>query len=141
MSELSSMDISDIDFHNLTVHVRHGKGAKERITYITPVARKHLSNYLENRNEGSSCLLCNKNHGRLCSGGIQHLLKQIEKRSGVANVHPHRFRRTFASGLAARGMDIQEVKKLLGHSDINTTMQYVYTNDSQVKMSYDRYCV
>ena len=141
VSELSSMDISDIDFHNLTVHVRHGKGAKERITYITPVARKHLSNYLTSRKDNTGCLFCNKNHTRLCSTGVQYILKQIEKRSGVANIHPHRFRRTFASGLAARGMDIQEVKKLLGHSDINTTLQYVYTDDSQVKMSYDRYCV
>lgn len=141
VSELSSMDVSDVDFHTLTVHVKHGKGAKERITYLTPVARKHLSSYLEARKEGSSCLFCNKNHGRLCSTGIQYILKQIEKRSGVTNVHPHRFRRTFASGLAARGMDIQEIRILLGHSDLNTTLEYVHTDNAQIKTSYSKYCI
>ena len=141
VSELSNMDITDINFNELKVHVRFGKGAKERITYLTPVARQHLKKYLASRNDVVPALFTNAKGDRLQSSGIQFILKQIEKRSGVSNVHPHRFRRTFATKLAARGMDIQEIKVLLGHSDINTTLTYVYTNDAQIKSSYAKYCV
>ena len=65
----------------------------------------------------------------LNAGGIRHILNTIAKRAGVDNVHPHRFRRTFATGLAARGMDVQDIQTLLGHSSINTTMEYVFTSD------------
>ena len=77
----------------------------------------------------------------MTAGGVRSVLKSIGARAKVDDVHPHRFRRTFASGLAARGMDIQEVRKLLGHTNINTTMVYVHTDDSAVQMSYRKYAV
>ena len=138
VSELSEMDVADIDFSALTVHVKHGKGNKERLTYITAVAASRLCDYLNSRPDGTA-LFYNKNHERLNSGGIRHILNMIAKRAGVDNVHPHRFRRTFATRLAARGMEIQEIQKLLGHSNINTTMQYVCIDDENVKAAYKRY--
>ena len=57
----------------------------------------------------------------------------------MTNVHPHRFRRTFATGLAKRGMDVREIQKLLGHSNINTTLEYICTDDTGVKASYQKY--
>lgn len=77
-----------------------------------------------------------KRNDRMGADGIQYTLKVIGKRAGVDNVHPHRFRRTFATGLANRGMKIQEIQKLLGHSNINTTLQYVYTDDRKIEFSY-----
>ena len=84
-------------------------------------------------------LFYNKKREPLNSGGVRHILKEIAKRAGVDNVHPHRFRRTFATGLANRGMDIQEIRKLLGHSNLNTTLEYVYTSDEKVLSSYMKY--
>lgn len=49
-------------------------------------------------------------------------LQKIEKISGVANIHPHRFRRTLATSLIKHGMPIQEVARILGHDKIDTTM-------------------
>ena len=139
VSELCALDITDLDFQRLSVHVRHGKGDKERVTYMTEVAAKHIREYLNSRKEDSTALFCNKNHGRFTANGIRVLLKRIEKRSGVVNVHPHRFRRTFASGLAKRGMDIQEIKELLGHSKLDTTMKYVCIDETKVQSSYRQY--
>ena len=139
VSELSSMRISDID--DINVHVRYGKGGKERITFINDVAKTHLQKYLLSRPEQGVALFYNKNHTSLSPGGIRSILKTIEKDSGVNNVHPHRFRRTFASGMARRGMDIQEIQKLLGHSNINTTMEYIYVDNSKIKNSYKQYIV
>ena len=139
VSELSSMNVNDINLDTLSVHVVHGKGAKERITYTTPVSVKHLQAYINNRPDTGPALFYNIKHERLNVGGIQHILKEIAKRAGVINVHPHRFRRTFATNLAKRGMDIQEIQKLLGHSNLNTTMQYVCVDDTQVQTSYKKY--
>ena len=139
VDELSKMNIDDIDFSTMTVHVLHGKGAKERITYINNIGRKHLMAYLESRKDNCLPLFVNYRKDRLNNGGIRNILNTIGTRVGVENVYPHRFRRTFATGLAARGMDIQEIQKLLGHSNVNTTMKYIKINDDQVQASYRRF--
>lgn len=137
VSELAGMDLEDVDTEKRTVHVRNGKGAKERITYISDVALSHLRKYLLSRRESGEALFYGgKGHKRISTDGVQRLLHTIGERAGVPNVHPHRFRRTFATGLANRGMKVQEIQKLLGHSNINTTLQYVYTDDKSVEYSY-----
>lgn len=55
------------------------------------------------------------------------------------HVHPHRFRRTFATNLYRRGMDIREIQRLMGHSNINTTMEYIYVEDTRIFDSYKRH--
>ncbi len=125
----------------MTVRVRHGKGDKERMTYATPVAMMHFKEYLLSRKDFNQAAFLNHRGNRLATSGIQKILKKIGERANVTNVHPHRFRRTLASSLAARGMDIQEISKLLGHSNLNTTMVYVHTKDSSIKMSYSKYAI
>ena len=139
VSELTSMETQDINMDTLAVHVIHGKGSKERITYTTPLAAKHLLTYLHSRKEDGPALFYNKNGCPIENGGVRFILNTIAKRAGVDNVHPHRFRRTFATNLARRGMEIQEIQKLLGHCDINTTLVYVSTDDTKVQASYRRY--
>lgn len=136
VSELSDIDVTDIDFQDKVVHVKCGKGGKGRITYISDVAKLHVQKYLMSRNDEKLFLFCNKNHERLNTGGIRHLLRQIGSRANVDNVHPHRFRRTFATTMANRGMAIQEIQKLLGHSNIATTMTYVCVDNEKTRASY-----
>lgn len=139
VSELSNMDVADINMNTLSVHVVHGKGSKERMTYTTPVSVKHLQTYIKNRPDTGTALFYNNKHERLASGGIEYILNELAKRAGVNNVYPHRFRRTFATNLAKRGMAIQEIQKLLGHSSIETTMQYICVDDANIKTSYNKF--
>ena len=139
VSELASMEVQDINFDTLSVHVIHGKGAKERMTYTTAVAAKHLISYLKSRKQDGTALFYNKKGEPLEAGGIRFILNTLAKRAGVDHVHPHRFRRTFATNLAKRGMEIQEIQRLLGHSNINTTMVYISTDDTRIQASYKRY--
>ena len=139
VNELAMMKIEDIDFDKLDVYVRNGKGGNERKTYTTAVAASYIKKYISERKDDGVWLLYNRNHSQLQSNGIRKILNSIAKRADVTNVHPHRFRRTFATGLAKKGMDIREIKELLGHANINTTMQYVYTDDDNVKASYKKY--
>ena len=139
VDELCKMDVSDVNFADLSVHIRHGKGNKERITYMSNVCAKRLGEYLRERKDDEVCLFLNKNYGRIGTDGIRYILKEIEKRSGVENVHPHRFRRTFATRLANRGMSIQEIQRLMGHSKVDTTLRYVCIDDANIQASYKKY--
>lgn len=141
VSELSNMKIQDVDFNKLSVHVTHGKGNKERIVYMNDVAKYHLNHYIVSRKDSIDALFCNNSYSPILPNGIRYILNQLGKRGDVINVHPHRFRRTFASSLANRGMKIEEIKMLMGHSNINTTMEYIYTSDNSVSNSYKRYAV
>ena len=69
---------------------------------------------------------------------IEVLLNKIGERAEVNNVHPHRFRRTFATDAAKRGMPIQYIQKLLGHADIKTTMEYCNIDMDYIKAEYKR---
>ena len=139
INELITMNVDDIDFKNLSVHVRNGKSDKERVVYISDVTSIYLSEYLKERKDNNTALFCNKNHERMRDDGVRYILNKIGKRAGVDNVHPHRFRRTLATTLSARGMSIQEVQRILGHSNLNTTMRYVILNDSAVHSSYNKF--
>lgn len=139
VSELASLQVSDVNFHNMSIHVRKGKGAKERTVYINDLARTHLQAYLMERGTLDNNLFTNIKKEPLNPGGVRHILKTLGDRAKVENVHPHRFRRTFATGLASRGMDIQEIQKLLGHTNINTTLEYVFTSDEKAHASYLKY--
>ena len=138
-SELVNMNIDDIDFSNLTAHVRNGKGGKDRTIYITAVTKKYLLRYLEERNDTNPSLILGRGCSRITTGGVRDILRRVGHRANVNNVHPHRFRRTLATNLAARGMAIQEIQKILGHSNISTTMEYIYVNGDKVNSSYRRY--
>lgn len=71
--------------------------------------------------------------------GVQYLLKQIGKRACVDNVHPHRFRRTFATDLLGRGMRIEEVMVLMGHVKVETTLIYCSIKQNNIRESYRKY--
>ena len=139
VSELCDIRLGDINFDTMTLKVRNGKGAKQRTVYINDLAKKHILNYLESRNVNGEYLFYNKKKEPLNPGGVRHILKTIESRAKITNVHPHRFRRTFATNLSNRGMEIQDISKLLGHVNINTTMEYVHMSDERVHISYMKY--
>ena len=78
-------------------------------------------------------------HNRLTVAGVQYMLRQLGRRAGVDNVHPHRFRRTIATDLLSRGMKIEEVKEFLGHEKLDTTMIYCTVSQESVKTSHRKY--
>jgi site-specific recombinase XerD len=138
ISEMCALNREDIDLVNAECIV-HGKGNKERTVYISPVAMMNLKTYLSTRKDLCPALFTGKGTERIAPGGVRFMLKGIEERSGVENVHPHRFRRTLATNLINRGMPIQEVAAILGHDKLDTTMKYVYIDSKNLKTAYQKY--
>lgn len=139
VSELTNMKISDVNFSDMSVRVTHGKGNKERTTYMSELAKIHLIKYLETRHDQKNILFVSRTGDALSKRAVRNELKNISKRVGVEDVHPHRLRRTFATNLANRGMAVQDIRRLLGHSDINTTMIYVSQSEEHIRLSYNKY--
>lgn len=138
VSEVSRLDIADIDFEQKECVVL-GKGNKERTVYLSEVAAMHLQEYLSTRKDMSEALFVGKGSGRLTKNGIEARLKQIGKAAGVENVHPHRYRRTLATNLLDRGMNIQDVAQILGHADLKTTQVYCFISQVNVKAAYRKF--
>ena len=117
----------------------HGKGDKERKVYFDEVTAEALKQYLEERTDNCDALFVNRYEKRLQANGIRCMLKKLADEAGVNHVHPHKFRRTKATVMARHGMPIQDVQAILGHEKIDTTMQYVQMNDTDIESSYRRY--
>lgn len=148
VSELVRLNVGDIEMGKQELIV-YGKGSKERKTYLTDSAKFYLRRYLAERmQDGQSVeelqqdplfVTLDYPHGRLTVAGIQYMLRKLGSRSGVENTHPHRFRRTIATDLLARGMKIEEVKEFLGHERLDTTMIYCTISQESVKSSHKKY--
>ena len=136
VSEVAYLRIENIDFRLGECTVL-GKGNKERIAYISDNAMYYLRRYLAEREyNGDDPLFLNDRNKRISKSSIEQLMRQIGKRAGVEKVHPHRFRRTMATNAAKRGLPIQYIQKILGHSKIDTTMIYCSVSKDSVKAAY-----
>ena len=138
VSEISALNVTDIDFEKKEIVVL-GKGNKQRKVYLTDVAALHLKEYLNGRKVASKALFSSKSGKRLSKNGIEAACKRWEKKSGVDNIHPHRFRRTLITDLLNSGMSLQEVAILAGHTDVSTTQIYYCESTANVKASYLKY--
>ena len=148
VSELCKLDVGDIDFYKMEFYV-HGKGGKERLCLLDDVAKFHLKRYLKERQRRERIgeddrrrqplfVATKAPHTRMTIAGVQYLLKELGRKAAVENVHPHRFRRTFACDMIGRGMPVEQLMVLMGHSKIETTMIYVTVKTSSVREAYRR---
>lgn len=140
VGELVRLNIDDIDFSERECVV-YGKGDKERKAYFDAKTKIHLLNYIELRTDNNIALFVslNKPHSRLTESGVELRLREMGKKLGVEKVRPHKFRRTMATRAIEQGMPIEQVQKILGHEQIDTTLRYAMVNQNNVKLSHRKY--
>ncbi len=141
VSELIRLDRNDIDFEQKTTVV-FGKGSKERVVYFSDAAKVRLKKYLSYRVDNDPALFVSPNppYRRISRRGVEFIVNRIGNRAGVSECHPHRFRRSLATRLLTRGMPVEQVQKILGHTKIETTLIYAKVSDQDVKMNHSKYC-
>ena len=140
VGELVRLNREDINFYERECLV-FGKGNSERIVYFDARTKIHLINYLDNRQDDNPALFVSLSfpYNRLLIGGVETRLRQIGEKADLNKVHPHKFRRTLATKAIDKGMPIEQVQKLLGHSKIDTTLAYAMVNQSNVKHSHQKF--
>ena len=140
VGELVHLNRADIDFDNRECIV-FGKGGKERKAYFDARTKIHLRRYLDERDDDNPALFVTlqQPHARLKISGVEIRLRQLGRKLEIPRVHPHKFRRTLATVAIDKGMPVEQVQQLLGHSKIDTTMHYAMVNQANVKESHRRF--
>lgn len=140
VGELVNLNISDIDFEGRECVV-FGKGDKERRVYFDAKAKLHLQDYLKTRSDSNPALFVTLDspHARLKISGVEIRIRKLGRSLKLNKIHPHKFRRTMATRAIDKGMPIEQVQKILGHSQIDTTMKYAIVNQNNVKSSHQRF--
>lgn len=140
VGELVNLNINDISFEERECVV-FGKGDKERRVYFDAKAKLHLQEYINQRTDSNPAVFVTLDapHKRLKISGVEIRIRELGRKLNMEKVHPHKFRRTMATRAIDKGMPIEQVQKILGHSQIDTTMQYAIVNQSNVKTSHQKF--
>ena len=141
VGELVNLNIGDINFEERECIV-YGKGNKQRKVYFDAKSKVHLKQYLEQRIDYNEALFVTLDSPfeRLKISGVEIRLRKLGRLASLdQRVHPHKFRRSMATRAIDKGMPIEQVQKLLGHQQIDTTMHYAMVNQSNVKMSHRKF--
>ncbi len=140
VGELVNLNIDDLDFEQRECVV-YGKGDKERKVYFDAKSKIHLQEYIRSRTDDNPALFVTLDYpyNRLKISGVEIRIRELGRRLGYSKIHPHKFRRTMATRAIDKGMPIEQVQKILGHSQIDTTMQYAIVNQANVKNSHQKF--
>jgi len=142
VSELANIQLSNIDWATGAVKII-GKGNKERFIYLNAKTSLFIEKYLRERKVGedTNSLFLGSRYPckRLDTPAVEKIVKQIGARAGVNDVHCHRLRHTFATNMIKRGVPVTHVQKMLGHSNINTTMIYAKIEDSDIRIAHEKF--
>ncbi len=140
VGELVNLNIADLDLEARECVV-FGKGGKERRVYFDAKAKIHVQEYLKNRKDDNPALFVTLDapHDRLKISGVEIRIRQMGRKLDLQRIFPHKFRRSAATRAIDKGMPIEQVQRLLGHSQIDTTMRYAIVNQNNVKTSHQKY--
>ncbi len=152
-AEAVGLDLADVDFEQELVHVRHGKGGKERVVPLGEEASFRVARYLR---EGRPALALKAGSAAGKAGGARPeqrafgagandalFLSVRGRRLDTSTLrrlapHPHRLRHAFATHLLEGGADLRTIQELLGHSSLSTTQVYSHVDARRLRRVYDR---
>jgi site-specific recombinase XerD len=128
--ELLNVKLQDVDLDRGMLHIREGKGRKDRYVPLGKILIRGLRTYIGSERPYVWLFNGKDNTGELkqfSAAGIQWVLKEASKQTGISkHITSHVLRHTYATHLLEMGIDIMTLKNLLGHVDIHTTMIYLH---------------
>ncbi len=139
VSELSSLKIEDIDFYENFVHVKSGKGDKDRLVAVDKNVVISIKDYLSKEKRTDGYLFISQKGSRITPTHVERLVKFYARKAGIKKkVTPHTIRHTFATTLLRNGADIRFIQQILGHSSIATTQIYTHVDEDALKEVYEK---
>ncbi len=136
LNEVRTLRWEDMDIERGIIHVKNGKGSKERVVFLHPELKNTL--LFMGLGDIGPVLYSNVGGGRYHPRTIQMIVKNASKKAGISkNVTPHTLRHSFATHLVEGGADIRSVQKLLGHKNIKTTILYTHISNKNMNRLSD----
>ncbi len=133
--EVVALRPEHLDMRTCKLIVREGKGARDRVLWISEDLRDEIGEWLERRPE-SPYLFPTRDGSRLSTRYLRHLVSRLAERAGIAEaekVSPHTLRHTFATDLYRETKNLRLVQKALGHASIQTTETYTHIVDEELE--------
>ena len=127
LQELIDLKREDIDNDRNLIHIKKGKGKKDRVTLLSGFIKNDLLKYYGKYEFRNKYLFEGRNGGKYSKKSIQEILRKFGEKVGI-KITPHMLRHSFATHLLESGTDIRYIQKLLGHSDLKTTEIYTYVS-------------
>ena len=138
--ELVRLKVSDIDSGRMLIHIRQGKGRKDRDVMLSPRLLGELRDYWRRvQPKTKTYLFPSKDPHQKCDVPMQaksvfDAVQQAARRAGIEkHVHPHTLRHSFATHLLESGADLRTIQLLLGHADLKTTSRYLHLSERHLK--------
>ncbi len=125
LNEIINLKVEDIDIENLSLHIKNGKGKKDRVTVFSGKIKEEIQKLREAKNT-DDYLFESSRGGKMKERTIQKIFEDALKKSGVKKRGSfHSLRHSFATHLLENGTDVRYVQELLGHNNIRTTQAYI----------------
>ena len=136
VSEMANLQVDDLFLKKgqNSLHVRNGKGGKDRLVQFSVALKTLILDYLNYRKSSSPYLFASERGNQITASGIQQLFKKWVKKAGLPKQYSiHSLRHTYATRLyKASGYNLRLVQKQLGHSSVSTTQVYADTSSEDV---------
>lgn len=145
IGELLSLELGDLDLDRGLVHIRDGKGGRDRVVPMGTEARRWLDDYLAQsrpqwtpRRRDEMHVFLTIRGTAMRTGNVHNMLRSYCKRARITKIYPHAIRHAVATQMLARGADLRVIKKLLGHRRLDTTQIYTRVVPEEVKATHAR---
>lgn len=142
VGELCNLEIEDIDFAEGIIHVRSGKGDKDRIVVLEESTAEALKNYLTERYKKdvkTNKVFISRKNKPISPLSVERIVKKYGRIAGIQKkVTPHVLRHTLATSLLNNGADIRFIQVLLGHASVSTTQIYTHLDNENLKKIYHK---
>ncbi len=133
VSEVVSLKVQDLDFEELTVHIKQAKGQKDRISVMPESLTNSLKNLVAGKS-GKDLVFASERGGKLTTRTAQKVFENALEKSGIKkDATFHSLRHSFATHLLENGTDVRYVQALLGHANIRTTQIYTHVTNPSLK--------
>ncbi|RIV30368.1 integrase [Flagellimonas lutimaris] len=133
IGEAINLRIDDIDSGRMLIHIKGGKGKKDRYTLLSPSFLKILREYYK-QFRPKEYLFQGQKALKYSASSAQSVLKKAVISSGIRKkVTLHTLRHSFATHLLESGTDIRYIQELLGHNNPKTTMIYTHETENSIK--------
>jgi integrase/recombinase XerD len=133
LGECINVKIEDFDAGRKVLHIKRGKGAKDRVVNLSTSFAELLLRHTQGKKEGFLFTSAHNPHWHITSRAAQSVVKHALRTAGIRKkAHPHTLRTSYATHLIENGVDVSYVQKLLGHKNLSTTQVYLRHSASSI---------
>jgi len=136
VSEVAHLQVGDIDSSRMVIHVRRGKGRKDRIVPLSPVLLHILREHWRIARPEQHLFAGQHKSRPISSGTIAMVCRDAARRAGLRKrVTPHTLRHTFATHYLEAGTDLRTLQMMMGHTSLKTTSRYLHVSTEKIRQT------